>query len=309
MYKYILKRLMLLLLVILGVSFLVFFILDLAPGDAALQILGEDASEEALEALREEMGLNKPLIVRYFNYMLNLLKGDMGFSYKYRENVSTLFFQRIGATMTLALSSTIVATLLSIPLGIFAALKQGTLIDNALSVTSIIGLAAPNFWVGLMLIIAFSLHLKWFPSGRFESWKSIVLPAITLGTGHVALVARTTRSSMLDVIRQDYLMLARAKGVSENKVIWKHSLKNALIPIITVTGTQFAASFGGSVVTENVFSWPGIGVMLVDAIKARDLETVTGFLIMTSIITSVILLIVDILYAFVDPRIKAEYTK
>lgn len=309
MYKYILKRLLLLLVVILGVSFLVFFILDLAPGDAALQILGEDASEEALQELREEMGLTKPLLVRYANYMYKLLHGDMGYSYNYRQNVSDLFFQRIGATMTLALSATIVATILSIPLGIFAALKQGTLLDNALSATSIIGLAAPNFWVGLMLIIAFSLHLKWFPSGRFESWKSIVLPAVTLGTGHVAMVARTTRSSMLDVIRQDYLMLARAKGVSENKVIWKHALKNALIPIITVTGTQFAASFGGSVVTENVFSWPGIGVMLVDAIKARDLETVTGFLIMTSIITSVILLIVDILYAFVDPRIKAQYTK
>ena len=309
MYKYILKRLLMLILVIVGTSFLVFVILDLAPGDAAYQILGDDATPEAVAALREEMGMNDPLPVRYIRYMVKLLKGDLGYSYKYRQNVSDLFRQRIGASMMLAILSSFVATVLSIPLGIFAALKRGSLMDNSLSVISVIGLAAPNFWVGLMLLIIFALNLRWLPSGGFESMKSIILPAITIGTGEVATMARTTRSSMLDVLQQDYLMLARAKGVNERSITWKHSLKNALIPIITVLGTQVATSIGGAVVTETVFSWPGIGVMMVDAIKSRDLETVTGFLIMTAIITSIILLVVDLLYAFVDPRIKAQYTK
>lgn len=309
MYRYILKRLLLLTVVIVGVSFLVFFVLDLAPGDAALQILGDEATPESLEELREEMGLNDPLLVRYGRYMWNLLRGDLGYSYKYREDVIVLFKQRIGATMLLALSSATVATLLSIPLGIIAALRRGSLIDNIASVISVLGLSAPNFWVGMILLIIFALNLHLLPSSGFESWKSIILPAITIGTGQVAVMARTTRSSMLDVLNQDYLMLARAKGVSERSVTWKHALKNALIPIITVLGTQVASCIGGAVVTENVFAWPGVGVMMVDAIKSRDLETVTGFLILTAVITSVILLIVDLLYAFVDPRIKAQYTK
>lgn len=309
MLRYIVKRVLLLALVIIGVSFLVYVVLSFAPGDPATQILGYDASPEALEALRQEMGLNDPLLVRYFRYMLNFIRGDLGYSYQYREKVSTLYFQRIGATFVLAFSAIFVAIVLSLPLGIYAALHKGSVLDNVLSATSVIGLAAPNFWVGLLLLIAFSLKHRWFPSGGFTSFKSIVLPAITLGTGQVAVLARTTRSSMLDVLNQDYLLLARSKGVSEKSITWKHCLKNTLIPIITVTGSQIAANFGGSVVTEGVFSWPGVGNLMVDAIKARDIETVTGFLIMTSIITSVILLIVDILYAFVDPRIKSQYSK
>lgn len=309
MYKYIIKRLLLLVLVIIGVSFMIYFVMDLAPGDPVRAILGEEATQEEYEALRHEMGFDRPVIVRYLEYMWNLLHGDLGFSYKYGKDVWELYSQRLPATMLLALSATIVATVLSIPMGIFAALKQGSIQDNVVSAFSTFGLAAPNFWVGLMLIIIFALNLGWFSSGGYENWTDVILPAVTLGTGHMALVTRTTRSSMIDVLRQDYLMLARAKGVSEKKVVTRHALKNALIPIITVTGMQVSTSLGGSVITESVFSWPGVGRLVIDAIKSQDVETVTGAIIMTSIITSMILLLVDILYAFVDPRIKAQYSK
>jgi len=309
MQRYIAKRLFMLLFVVIGVSFMIYFIMDLAPGDLASSILGDDASPEEYEALREELGLNKPVIVRYAKYMWDLLHGDMGYSYKYKMPVMDLYLQRLPATMLLALSSTIVATFLSIPTGIYAALKRGTIQDNVVSAFSVFGLAAPNFWVGLMLIIAFALNLGWFNSSGFESLKDVVLPAITVGNGHMALVTRTTRSSMIDVLRQDYLMLARAKGVKEKQVITKHALRNALIPIITVTGLQFSGSLAGSTVTETVFSWPGVGRLVINAIKAQEVEVVTGCIIMLSIITSCILLLVDILYAFVDPRIKAQYSK
>ena len=309
MYRYIIKRLLMLILVALGVSFLIYTVMDLAPGDPVVQVLGTEATQEEYDAMRVEMGLDKPLLVRYANYMWGLVHGDLGHSFKYNMNVMDLYLQRLPATLILAFSATLVSTLISIPLGMYAALHQGSLQDNLASAVSLVGLAAPIYWVGLMLIIAFSLHLGWFNSGGFESWKDVVLPAVAIGANHTAMTTRTTRSSMIDVIRQDYLMLARAKGVGERKVINKHALKNALIPIITVTGIQFTGSLGGSVITESVFSWPGVGRLVVDSIKSQDVNTVTGCIIMTAIITSIILLIVDILYAFVDPRIKAQYSK
>ena len=309
MYKYIIKRLLLLIVVMVGVSFMIYFIMDLAPGDIAYTVLGEDASPEEYEAFREEHGLNKPLIVRYFRYMWDLLHGDMGYSYKYKTDVFPLYMRRLPATVLLATSATVFATLLSIPLGVYAALKQGSLRDNAVSALSMVGLAAPNFWVGLMLILAFALKLGWFNSQGFNSWKDVVLPAITVGTAHMAAVTRTTRSSMVDVLRQDYLMLARSKGVAEKKVIKRHALRNALIPIITITGIQMAGSLGGSVITESVFAWPGVGRLTIDALKSQDVELVTGCIIMTAMISSAVQLLVDLLYAFVDPRIKAQYSK
>lgn len=309
MYRYIIKRLLMLVLVALGVSFLIYAVMDLAPGDPVVQVLGTEATQEEYDAMRIEMGLDKPLLVRYANYMWNLLHGDLGHSYKYNMGVMELYLQRLPATLALALSATLVSTLISIPLGMYAALNQGSIQDNIASAVSLVGLAAPIYWVGLMLILAFSLHLGWFNSGGFESWKDVVLPAVAIGANHTAMTTRTTRSSMIDVLRQDYLMLARAKGVNERKVINKHALKNALIPIITVIGIQFTGSLGGSVITESVFSWPGVGRLVVDSIKSQDVNTVTGSIIMTAIITSVILLFVDILYAYVDPRIKAQYSK
>lgn len=309
MYRYILKRLGMLVFVVLGVSLLIFSIMSLAPGDLATTILGDDASDEEYYALREELGLDDPLLIRYGRYMGGLLRGDLGYSYQYKMKVWDLYTHRLGATAILAFAAIIVAHLISIPLGIYAALKRGSIEDNIASGLSMFGLAAPNFWVGLMLIIIFSLKLGWFNSGGYASWKDVVLPAITVGTELTALLTRTTRSSMIDVLSQDYLMLARAKGVSERKVITKHALKNALIPIITVSGMQFCTCLGGAVLTETVFTWPGVGQLIVNAIRSNDFETVTGSIIMTSILTSIILLLVDILYAFVDPRIKAQYSK
>jgi peptide/nickel transport system permease protein len=309
MHYYIIKRVLMLLLVASGVSFLVYFIMDFSPGDTAVTALGLDASHEEYEEYRIKHGLNDPLVIRYGRYMWNLAHGDIGQSSKYNKPVWDLYKELVGNTFILALSATIVATLISIPLGIYSALHQGGIGDNVASVLSIVSLATPHFWLGIMLIILFSLKLGWFSSGGFTTWSDVVLPAFTVGTGHAALVTRTTRSSMLDVLGADYLMLARAKGLTERVVIWKHALKNALIPILTVTGIQFTGALGGSVVSETVYSWPGVGRMTIDAIKSQDIEVATGFIIMTAFISSVILLVIDILYAFVDPRIKAKYNK
>jgi peptide/nickel transport system permease protein len=308
MHKYIIRRILMLLVVIISVSFIIFTILDFAPGDPAVMILGADASEAEVEALRERLGLNDPLLVRYARYMLRLFRGDLGFSYHTRMDVWDLYMQRLPNTVRLATISVLVSMAISIPLGIYSAIHRGKLRDNIASVFTIVGVSAPNFWVGLMLIIVFALKLGWFPSGGIDKPGSVVLPAVTIGTSLAALLARTTRSTMLDVIRQDYLLLARAKGVSERKVIRKHALKNALIPIITVIGIQLGRVIGGSVVTEAVFAWPGVGRLIIEAISNRDIDTLLGAIIMTTIFVSVIMLVVDILYAFVNPRVRAQYS-
>ncbi len=220
-----------------------------------------------------------------------------------------MFIQRLPATLALSLGAIIVSMIISIPLGVFSAIHNGSLGDNAAMVVALLGLSMPNFWLGLLLIIAFSLQLGLFPSGGMDGIRSVILPAITIGTGYTAIMTRTTRSSMLDVIRQDYLRTARAKGVPEKVVIRKHALKNALIPIITVIGTQMAACIGGSVLTETVFAWPGVGRLIIDSVNQRDVPAVTGSIIMTTILISILLLVIDLLYAFVDPRIKAQYAK
>ncbi len=302
MHKYVIKRLIMLIPVVIGVSFLVFFIMSLAPGDTARTILGEDAPMEAIEALNEELGLNDPLLIRYGRYMWDLAHGDLGTSYKSGRSVS-----RFPDTLKLAFWGMIFAVVLSIPIGIISATKQYSLMDSVSMVLALLGVATPNFWLGLMLIIGFSLHLRWFPSGGSEGWKSLVLPVITLGTGCMANITRTTRSSMLEVIRQDYIRTAKAKGVGNRSVIYKHALKNALIPVVTVIGLQFGSLLGGAVLTETVFSWPGVGTYLVNSIKAKDTPAVLGCVIIFSICFSIVNLCVDILYAYIDPRIKSKY--
>lgn len=295
--------------IIMAISFIIFAILDLAPGDVAAQALGGTARQDEIESLREELGLNDPLVVRYVRYMTDLVKGDWGYSLFYHMPVIELYKRRIPNTLRLASASMFLSGIVAIPAGIYCAIHHGKIRDNIVSVITLLGVSTPNFWVGLMLIILFSLRLGWFPSGGVSKPSSVVLPAITLGTSQMAFLARVTRSSMLDVIRQDYLLLARAKGVSEKKVIRKHALKNALIPIITVFGMQFGNVIAGSMLTEAVFSWPGIGQLTVKAVSDRDLPTLLGCVIMTAVFVSVSLLIVDLLYAFVNPRIRAQYTK
>jgi peptide/nickel transport system permease protein len=259
--------------------------------------------------MREEMGLNAPVLIRYIKYMKGLLAGDLGRSYSNNQDVFKAYMQRLPQTLILALAGTLIAIAISIPLGIIAAIHQNTWKDTVSMIFGLLGLSMPNFWLGLLLVIAFALKLGLFPSVGNDTPLSIVLPAITLGTGHAALITRTTRSSMLEVIRQDYLRTARAKGVSEKVVIRKHALKNALIPIITVMGTQLGMALGGAVLTESVFAWPGVGRLIVDAINARDIPMVTGSIVMTTMLTSILILLVDIAYAFVDPRVKARYAR
>lgn len=310
MHKYIIKRLMMIIPLVIIVSFAVFFIMDLVPGDPAVTALGDEATEEQLELYREEHGLNDPLLVQYVRYISGLFRKDLGKSAYNNADVWDLYFQKLPYTVQLAGASMLLSVILSVPLGMWAAMKKSTWIDAGASAFSFIGLAMPNFWVGLLLTILFSVNLKLLPAyGAFDGFKSLILPSITCGTGLMGAITRTTRSAMLDVINQDYLRTARSKGLMEKKVIIKHALKNALIPIVTMVGTQLATLIGGSVITERVFSWPGVGSYLIDSILRSDYPIVTGFVIMTSILVSLVLLSVDILYALIDPRIKAQYTK
>ena len=295
--------------VLICVSFVVFFLMDLAPGDIVSQMAPADATPEQIEMLREELGLNGTVLERYGRYLWNLLHGDMGTSLSLKRPVIEVFIERLPATLKLAFASIVIALLISIPLGIAAATHHRTWLDGSSVVLSMISVSMPAFWLGLLLIFAFSYRIKIFPSGGSGTLKHLILPALTLGTEQAGNLTRITRSSMLDVIRQDYLRTARAKGVSEKQVIRKHALKNALIPIITVLGSTLGNAFGGAVAIETVFAWPGIGRLTVAAINSRDMTLATGCIIMFTFMLNMTLLIVDIAYAYVDPRVKARYSK
>lgn len=307
MFKYILKRFLMVIPVIIGVSFLVYFIISLTPGDPVKMMLGEEASEESIQEVRDELGLDKPIIVQYFKYISKLVRGDLGVSYRSKRPVLGEIVARFPITLKLTFWSMLVAIIIAVPLGIISATKQYTLTDSVCSVAALIGAAVPNFWYGLMLIIWFSLGLGWFPSGGYEGIKSMVLPSITLGTTAAAIITRMTRSSMLEVVRQDYIRTAKAKGVNKKVVIRKHALRNALIPIVTVVGLQFGHMLGGMVLTETVFSIPGMGRLMVDSIKSKDTPMVLGCIITLATVFSLVNLCIDILYAFIDPRIKSVY--
>lgn len=295
--------------VLICVSFVVFFLMDLAPGDIVSQMAPADATPEQIEMLREELGLNGTVLQRYGRYLWNLLHGDMGTSLSLKRPVIEVFIERLPATLKLAFASIVIALAISIPLGIAAATHHRTWLDGSSVVISMLSVSMPAFWLGLLLIFAFSYRIKIFPSGGSGTFKHLILPALTLGTEQAGNLTRITRSSMLDVIRQDYLRTARAKGVSEKYVIRKHALKNALIPIITVLGSTLGNAFGGAVAIETVFAWPGIGRLTVAAINSRDMTLATGCIIMFTLMLNMTLLVVDIAYAYVDPRVKARYSK
>ena len=309
MIKYIIKRLLALIPVIFVTSLLIYWAMSLTAGDPALMIAGDNATPDQIEKIREELGLNDPFIVQYGNYMKGMLTGDMGKSYVTNKDVFKTFMDYLPNTLYLGGFSVVIAILVSIPLGIYTAIHQNTWKDTAGMVFALFGTSMPNFWLGLMLIIVFALHWRLFPTGGKTGWSSLVLPAITVGFGLAALITRITRSSMLDVLRQDYMTTARAKGCSEKRVIFRHGLKNALIPIITAIGLQMSLVITGSVLAETVFSWPGIGRLVYESITRRDTPMVTGSIIMCSILMCLINLFVDLVYAFFDPRIKAQYSK
>lgn len=307
MGRYILKRLAMMIPVLLGVTILVFAMLHFAPGDPARTVLGESASEADISPMREEMGLNDPLPVQFARYVGGILQGDFGTSYVSRNEVLTEIMARYPTTMLLAGLSVLVMVIVGIPTGIISAVKQYSWMDNASMLVALTGVSMPTFWTGMLLIMVFSLGLGWFPPSGFYGPIYWVLPAITVGFNAAALITRMTRSSVLEVIRQDYIRTARAKGQTENTVIIHHALKNALIPIITVIGLQIGIQLGGAMVTESVFSIPGLGNYMLTAIKARDYPVVQGGVLIIAFSFCFINLLVDLIYAFVDPRIKAQY--
>jgi len=310
MYRYILKRLILLIPVLIGVSLIVFILVSLAPGDAITATVGNsDLTEEQKEELRNYYGLNDSVFVQYFHYMKNFVRGDMGYSISFKEQVSTLYFQRFPSTIALAGVSVLFALIFSIPLGILSALKADSIGDNVITVAALFGISMPSFWIGLIMILFFSLRLGWFPASEFKGIQSLILPGVTGGIMFMGALMRQTRSSMLDCLNADYLRTARSKGVSKRDVVTVHAFRNALIPIVTTAGAQLGIMLGGSAVTEAVFNWPGVGRLIVSAINNMDTSLICGCVIMQTIMISVVILLVDILYAFIDPRIKARYAK
>lgn len=309
MFRYFIKRILTLIPILLVVAFLVFWLMSMT-GDPARTKAGDFATEEQIEIMREQMGLNDPITVRFGRWISDvLLRGDFGEGL-YGDDCWEEFALRIPHTVKLAFASIILTVIIAIPLGIVAAVKQNTWIDTILSSTAMLGISIPTFWLGMLLMILFSVKLRWLPPGGDNGTiLCLLMPMFCSAINDAALVTRMTRSSMVDQIRADYLRTARAKGVSERMVILKHALKNALIPIITIVGSQFSILLGGTTVIETVFSWPGVGSYTVQCIRGNDFMSATCNIVMVSILTAIVLLAVDMLYAFVDPRIKARYKK
>lgn len=308
MVRYILRRALFLIPVMLGVSFIVFSLIHFTPGDPAMVILGESAPPEAIEALRVEMGLNDPFLVQYGRYVFNVVtKLDFGRSYVSRRLVFNEIIGQFPNTVKLAALSVTVAMLIGIPAGVIAATHQNKWIDNVTMFFSLLGVSMPIFWQGILLILVFSLTLQWLPSSGFSTWQQMILPSLTLGSGSAAIIARMTRSSMLEVYRQDYVRTARSKGLKESTVVTRHALKNALIPIVTVIGLQFGFLLGGAVLTESIFGIPGLGRLMVNSIRTKDMMIIQGGVLLIAFTFSIINLFVDVLYAYLDPRIRSQY--
>ena len=308
MARYIIKRIIMLIPVILAVTFIVFALVELMPGTFVDQLFQGEMTPEEMDALRAQYDLDRTMFYRYGKYMLNLVQGNLGVSMSYNQDVFGLYMQRLPNTLILILGATIIGLVVSIPAGIQAARKAGTVTDAATTTFALIGVSMPVFWLGLLMMLLFSLYLGWLPStGHTQGIRSLIMPAVCSSLTLMALCTRQTRSSMLDVLNADFLRTARAKGVPEKSVIWSHALGNALIPIITVVGASVCTAIAGSAVVEQVFAWPGVGSMLVYAVNARDTTAILGCVILTSILYVVLMLIVDLLYAFVDPRIKSQY--
>lgn len=309
MLRYSLKRFLYMIPVTIAVIFLVYLIMYLTPGDPVALLLGADATPQLIEETRESLGLNDPFLVQFWNYLVNLLHGDFGISWYTGNPVSQRLFAAIPYTVSLSLYAMLVALAISVPLGVMAAVNRNTIIDYAISVFAMIGVSAPTFWVGTMLILLFALNLGILPSAFDGSWQSFILPTITQGFNMLASIVRTQRSSMLEVLSSDYVRTARAKGVSDFSATYKHALRNAVLPSITVAGLDFSQLVGGSVAIETVFAIPGVGQLMIDSIKLHDTPTVIGCMVFVSVMVSIINLLVDILYGLIDPRIKAQYMR
>ncbi|RTI06819.1 ABC transporter permease [Thermus scotoductus] len=334
MWSYVLRRLLGLVPVLFGITLLVFLFLQLIPGDPAQAILGERGTPEQLAALREKLGLNKPLYVQYLTFVKNILTGDLGTSAVSTIPVAEELKRRWPATFELALAATLVAVVFGIPVGILAAVRKNSLLDTLSMSLSLVGVSMPVFWLGLLLVYFFAVNLHWLPTGGrlstdlaidfrpitgflvldgmlalkpevlMDALRHLILPALTLGTIPLAILTRITRSAMLEVLSQDYVRTARAKGLAERQVILKHALKNALLPVVTLVGLQFGTLLGGAILTETIFSWPGIGSYIYEGILNRDYPVVQAGVLVVATVFVLVNLLVDLSYALLDPRIQ-----
>ena len=304
MLAYLIRRILLAVPILLGVVAVVVISLEIVPGDPVALMLGEFATPESIEATRADLGLDRPLLVRYVEYIANVFQGDLGTSIKDRRPVATIIGETLPATAQLAGVAILVALAVGLPLGVASAARPHGVVDNAVRVLSLAGLSMPVFWTGLVFIVIFSVELGWFPVAGRGSWRHYVLPSITLALPSIAILARMTRASLLEVLQEDYVRTARSKGVGSLRILYKHALRNALIPVITALGLQLGQMLGGAVLTETVFSWPGLGRLTVFAIFNRDYLLVQGVVLVLATIYVSVNLLVDISYGFLDPRVR-----
>ena len=308
------KRLITLIATLAGTSVVVFLVLEILPGNAAQILMGPDASPEAVQALAAKLGIDQPAVERYFHWIGGMLHGDLGLSYAYSTPVSEIVLERLTLTVPLALIAMTITTVLALAAGIFAASRHNKLGDVGVMGLSQVGIAIPNFWFAILLILLFSVHLKWFSAGGFPGWdegvleglKALMLPAIALAVVQSAILARITRSAVLEVLHEDFVRTARAKGLSRSGTLWRHVLRNALIPVITVMGLQFAELLAGTIVVENVFYLPGLGRLIFQSISNRDLIVVRNCVMLLAAMVVIVNFVVDLLYAAIDPRVKAS---
>lgn len=308
MIRYVLKRILLIPLMLLITTFIIFSLVNIAPASPGLIILGAEARPEEVEAINKELGLDQPFLTRYVMFVKDAVQGDFGYSYYSKRDVLSEVTRRLPNTLTLTLASITLAIVVGLPLGILCAVKQYSATDSILSTIAMFNGAMPAFWLSMLLMLLFSLNLGWFPaSGVDNGWRSWVLPIVTLSMPYIGVYLRYSRSSMLDTIRQDYVNTARSKGNTENVVIIRHALRNALMPLVTITGLFVGTLMSSAVVIESVFAIPGLGLFVLDSIKRKDIPLVMGCIVFLASMFMLITLIMDVLYAYIDPRIKAMY--
>ena len=306
MLRYLIRRLILTIPVLLGVATLVFALIHFIPGDPAQAMLGEGASPEDIAQLRQRLGLDRPVLAQYSSFLQGLLRGDLGVSLRNDQPVTQQILERMPATAELAFASMTVAVLFALPLGIIAAVWRGTFIDFSAMTLALVGISVPNFWLGPMLAIIFAVELGWLPVGGRGTLAHLVLPAVTLGAALAAILARMTRASLLEELREPYVLAARAKGVSRARAVLHHALRNSLIPIVTILGLQFGVVLTGAVITETIFAWPGVGRLLIQSISFRDYPTVQGCVLLIAATYVGVNLLTDLTYGFLDPRIRVD---
>lgn len=304
MSTYIVRKLVLLPVILLGITSVIFLIMHLTPGDPAEIALGDKATPELVAQLRADWGLDRPLAEQYGRFLFDAIRGELGKSFRTNRPVTEEIAARFPATALLTVSSLVVSLLIGIPAGIVAAIRRRSLFDNLSMLVALIGLSMPVFWTGILLIVLFSFYLGWLPTSGLRGPESLVLPSLTLGSASAAIIARLTRSSMLEVLREDYVRTARAKGLASRAVIYRHALRSALIPVLTVLGIQIGTLMGGAIIIESVFAWPGIGTLMITSILARDAAVIRGSVLVFATIFVVVNLLTDVLYAVVDPRIQ-----